>query len=150
MRRKTEAEKRLHGTARPDRAPAATPADAGPRLPRGFAKRDPAAARWWKELEKALPWLSLADGPALYLLAQHLARADEAAALMAAAGVSAVDRVHGGGDKRTPAALVWARESAAAAKLLGALGATVSTRPSRPAVDSQESLAELLFGMVSE
>ena len=150
MRRIDEAQKRLRGTARPDRAPAATPADAGPRLPRGFAKRDPAAARWWNELEKALPWLSLADGPALYLLAQHLARADEAAALMAAAGVSVVDRVHGGGDKRSAAALVWARESAAAARLLKELGATVSARPSRPAVDSQESLAELLFGMVSE
>ena len=150
MRRKDEALKQLHGTARPDRAPAATPADGGPRLPRGFAKRDPAAARWWRELAKDLPWLSAADGPALYLLAQHLARADEAAALMAAAGVSAVDRVHGGGDKRTPAALVWARESAAAARLLKDLGATVSARPSRPAVDSQESLAELLFSMVSE
>lgn len=149
MRRKDEAKKQLQGTYRPDRAPAAAASSAdGPRLPRGFARRDPAAARWWHELVNVLPWLTIADGPALLLLCRHMARADEAAAAMASDGITAKDTVHGGGDKQSPAALVWARESAAAARLLKELGATVTARPARPVIDSEESLAELLFSMV--
>ena len=73
-----------------------------------------------------------------------------AAAAMATDGVTAVDTVHGGGLKQSPAALVWARESAAAARLLNSLGATVAARPARPVIDSEESLAELLFSMVAK
>jgi hypothetical protein len=150
MRAKDTQTKQLQGTYRADRAPAVVPVEAGPRMPRGFARRDPAAAKWWHELIEVLPWLTIADGPALLLLCRHMARADEAAATMAADGVTAVDTVHGGGLKQSPAALVWARESAAAARLLGALGATVAARPARPVIDSEESLAELLFSMVAK
>ncbi len=150
MRPKDTKTKQLQGTYRADRAPAVAPVEAGPRLPRGFGRRDPAAAKWWHELVEVLPWLTTADGPALLLLCRHMARADEAAATMAADGVTAVDTVHGGGLKQSPAALVWARESAAAGRLLAALGATVATRPARPVIDSEETLAELLFSMVNK
>ena len=151
MRAKDTQTKQLHGTYRADRAPVTVaPAADGPRLPRGFARRDPAAARWWHELVEVLPWLTIADGPALLLLCRHMARADEAAALMATEGVAVRDGAHGGDLKQSPAALVWARESAAAVRLLSSLGATVAARPARPVIDSQESLAELLFSMVAK
>ena len=152
MRAKDTQTKQLQGTYRADRAPAAVaPAADGPRLPRGFARRDPAAAKWWHELVEVLPWLTLADGPALLLLCRHMARADEAAATMATDGVTAVDTVHGGGLKQSPAALVWARESAAAARLLGSLGATVVARPARPVVDDEHgSISDMLSAMIGE
>ena len=151
MRAKDTQTKQLQGTYRADRAPAAVaPSADGPRMPRGFARRDPAAARWWHELVEVLPWLTIADGPALLLLCRHMARADEAAALMAEEGVAVRDGAHGGDLKQSPAALVWARESAAAARLLKELGATVTARPARPVIDSEESLAELLFSMVAK
>ena len=149
MRPKDTQTKQLQGTYRPDRAPAAVaPSADGPRLPRGFGRRDPAAAKWWYELVEVLPWLTIADGPALLLLCRHMARADEAAALMAEEGVATRDGAHGGDLKQSPAALVWARESAAAARLLKELGATPTARPARPVIDSEQSLAELLFSMV--
>ena len=109
MRPKDTKTKQLQGTYRPDRAPAAVaPSADGPRLPRGFGRRDPAAAKWWYELVEVLPWLTIADGPALLLLCRHMARADEAAALMAEEGVATRDGAHGGDLKQSPAALVWA------------------------------------------
>lgn len=150
MREKDAKQKQLQGTYRPDRARPVAPDGPGPRLPRGFARRDPAAAKWWRELVEVLPWLTIADGPALLLLCRHMARADDAAAEMAAGALVTRDGAHGGDLKQSPAALVWSRESAAAARLLKELGATVTARPARPAVDDEESLAELLFNMVKE
>lgn len=150
MRAKDTKTKALQGTYRPDRAPGIAPAGPGPRLPRGFARRDPAAARWWRDLAAVMDWLTAADGPALYLLCQHLARADEAAAEMAAGSLVTRDGAHGGDLKQSPAALVWSREAAAAARLLKELGATVTARPARPPVDSEPSLVDLLFSMVKD
>lgn len=141
--------KNLRGTARPDRAQAAAgPGGGPPRPPRGLRRGDPAAWAWWRQLVDVLPWLTAADGPALLLLCRHMARADEAAAAMIAAGLATRDGAHGGDMKQSPATLVWAREAAAAARLLKEVGATVAGRAARPvAADDAPPLADLLFAM---
>ncbi len=151
MRQLDTEKKRLRGTYRPDRDPATGRAAGRPRPPRGFRKDDPAAWSWWRQLIDIMPWLTEADGPALLLLSRHMARADEATAEMSRGALVTRDGAHGGDLKQSPAALVWSRESAAAARLLKELGATVAGRGARPATNDEEaSIADLLFSLASD
>lgn len=142
MRRKTEAEKQLAGTARADRRPNAAGGGVGS-MPYGLGQHRH-AARLWRALANELgEELRPADAAAMHIACLHYQMAMDAMAELSEAGsVIVADTAHGG-IRRNPAQMVMLQHSQALLATLKELGATPKSRPAG-AGQREDTLAEML------
>lgn len=150
MRRKSEAEKTLAGTARADRRRRPVGGDGVPPMPRGLGQ-DKHAARAWRLVAQELAGVvAPVDGVALWLLVKHVSYAMQAAEQLEADGLMVDDRRHGGQMVKHPAMQTFLWNSDRAAALLKSFGATPAGRAALGGDftgDDVPTLEEVLFGL---
>jgi P27 family predicted phage terminase small subunit len=147
MRRKSETDKRLAGTTRPDRAPGAAFTEGVGRVPNGLGQFKQAASLWRLLASELGEELRPADAPALQLLCLHYQFAMDAATELQEQGPVVEDAAHGG-VKRNPAGMVMLQHASAAVALLKELGATPKSRPAN-AGPAEETLSDMLSLMTA-
>lgn len=142
MRRKTEDNKLLAGTARADRPPR-DPASGVGDMPYGLGKMRH-GARLWKALAVELgDELRPADAAAMHIACLHYQLAMDAMAELIEGGTVVVPDTAHGGVRRNPAQMVMLQHSQALLATLKELGATPKSRPAG-AGEKVDTLADML------